>query len=210
MNFTHDDQYLRDLLIHVVEEDAEDCPHPLSASAPRETGEEPPLPEEETLPREETPPVPEEKSPPQDTPTPPRGGGSLSEEEVMELAWQVSRMRLDTQREIRQLTALLEEQTRKGADSAARNRREGRRCRSYGFIAGAALVMAAMPVLTAAMTLSWKALGWFAQVMEVSPAALCASLFCVLLGIGTLKATKPLGDRISEWLEEEEYDDKEV
>ena len=143
MNFTHDDQYLRDLLIHVIEEDAEDCPHPLSASAPRETGEEPPLPEEETLPREEAPPVPEEKSPPQDTPTPPRGG-SLSEEEVMELAWQVSRMRLDTQREIRQLVSLLEEQTRKGADSAARNRREGRRCRSYGFIAGAALVMAGL------------------------------------------------------------------
>jgi hypothetical protein len=43
----------------------------------------------------------------------------------------------------------------------------------------------------------------------VSPAALCASLFCVLLGIGTLKATKPLGDLITEWLEED-TDDKEV
>ena len=210
MNFTHDDQYLRDLLIHAVEEDAEDCPHPLSAFSPRKTGEELPLPEEESLPREEEPPAPEEDIPPQDTPTPPRSDSSLSEEDVTELARQVAQLRMATQREIRQLTALLEEQTRKEAASAARNRREGRRCRSYGFIAGAALVMATMPVLTAAMTLSWKGLGWFARVMEVSPAALCASLFCVLLGIGTLKATKPLGDRISAWLEEEDFGDGEV
>lgn len=193
----HDLSFLEDILPHMGQESEEE--HPLfSSTQSPESAPETPL--QEDPPAEEIP--AEETSRPRET--------IHSEEETIELAWQVAQLRLATQREIRQLVALLEEQTRKEADSAARNRREGRRCRSYGFIAGAALVMAAMPVLTAAMTLSWKALGWFAQVMEVSPAALCASLFCVLLGIGTLKATKPLGDRISEWLEEEDFGDEEV
>ena len=184
----HEDQYLADLLDQMVQEAAEECPHPLSASSEEETPDIPSPPD--------APPPPEEGHPSPDS--------LHSEEEVLELAWQVSRLRLDTQREIRQLVALLEEQTRKEADAAARSRQEGHRCRSYGFIAGTALVMAAMPLLTAAMTLSWKALGWFAQVLEVSPSALCAGLFCALLGLGTLKAAKPLGDRITEWLEDNE------
>ena len=185
---------LEEILPCMEQETEEEQPHSSSAQSPEYAPETPP----EEAPRAEEAPA-EEPSRPRETPH--------SEQETLELAWQVAQLHKATQREIRQLTALMEEQTRKEAASSVRNRREGRRCRSYGFIAGAALVMAAMPLLTAAMTLSWKALGWFAQVMEVSPAALCASLFCVLLGIGTLKATKPLGDLISEWLEDEEEDD---
>lgn len=180
-----------DFFLHMEEESAEE--EPISSSTqPPETPPEAPGGDEQ-------PPV--ESPPPRQAPP--------SEQDTLEFAWHVAQLHKATQREIRQLTALMEEQARKEAASSARNRREGRRCRSYGFIAGAALVMAAMPVLTAAMTLSAKALVWFSRVMEVSPAALCASLFCVLLGIGTLKATKPLGDLITEWLEEDD-DDKEV
>ena len=189
---------LEEILPCMEQETEEEQPLSSSPESPEYAPETPP----EEAPRAEETPA-EEPSRPRETPH--------SEQETLELAWQVAQLHKATQREIRQLTALMEEQTRKEAASSVRNRREGRRCRSYGFIAGAALVMAAMPLLTAAMTLSWKALGWFAQVMEVSPAALCASLFCVLLGIGTLKATKPLGDLISEWLEDEEDDgDEEV
>lgn len=180
-----------DFFLHMEEESAEE--EPISSSTqPPETPPEAPGGGEQ-------PPV--ESPPPRQAPP--------SEQDTLEFAWHVAQLHKATQREIRQLTALMEEQARKEAASSARNRREGRRCRSYGFIAGAALVMAAMPVLTAAMTLSAKALVWFSRVMEVSPAALCASLFCVLLGIGTLKATKPLGDLITEWLEVDD-DDKEV
>ena len=170
-----------DFLLHMEEEAAEEQ---LLDSSPQPPEHIPKAPDEEPSPPDEIP--------------------FSIEQETLALMQEMTQLRASTQREIHQLLSLMEERSRKEADYASRNRREGRRCRSYGFIAGTALVMAAMPILTAAVTISWKALIWFSQALDVSPAALCASLFCVLLGIGTLKATKPLGDRIIEWLEDDE------
>lgn len=130
------------------------------------------------------------------------------EDPVQEL-WEVLRQTRQEaaalHREIRELgESLEEERTRRTGEDA---RREGRRARIYGFLAGVGISMCLLPLLAGTASLGWRLFRWLADILGGTPELLAGGIALVLSGAVLLRAVKPLGQRLLNWMEDDEWEE---
>ena len=108
-------------------------------------------------------------------------------------------------REIQELgESLEEERTRRAGEDA---RREGRRARIYGLLAGVGISMCLLPLLAGTASLGWRLFRWLADILGGTPELLAGGIALVLSGAVLLRAVKPLGQRLMNWMEDDEWEE---
>ena len=106
---------------------------------------------------------------------------------------------------LRQAVQALQQAQNEAAGRDARERaRQGRRARSYGFLAGIGIALMLLPVLSTAAGLGWGLFRLLARLLAVSPEMLAGCLILILLGLLLLRMAKRLGQLFLEWLSDEE------
>lgn len=141
---------------------------------------------------------PEEDSPEEDSPEDPV-------QELWEVLRQTRKEAAALHREIRELgESLEEERTRRTGEDA---RREGRRARIYGFLAGVGISMCLLPLLAGTASLGWRLFRWLADILGGTPELLAGGIALVLSGAVLLRAVKPLGQRLLNWMEDDEWEE---
>ncbi len=130
------------------------------------------------------------------------------EDPVQEL-WEVLRQTRQEaaalHREIQELGESLEEERSRRAGEDAR--REGRRARIYGFLAGVGISMCLLPLLAGTASLGWRLFRWLADILGGTPELLAGGIALVLSGAVLLRAVKPLGQRLLNWMEDDEWEE---
>lgn len=132
-----------------------------------------------------------------------------SPEDLTEELWEVLRQTRQEaaalHREIQELgESLEEERTRRAGEDA---RREGRRARIYGLLAGVGISMCLLPLLAGTASLGWRLFRWLADILGGTPELLAGGIALVLSGAVLLRAVKPLGQRLLNWMEDDEWEE---
>ena len=126
-------------------------------------------------------------------------------EELWELLRQARKEAAALHREIQELgESLEEERTRRAGEDA---RREGRRARIYGLLAGVGISMCLLPLLAGTASLGWRLFRWLADILGGTPELLAGGIALVLSGAVLLRAVKPLGQRLLNWMEDDEWEE---
>ena len=126
-------------------------------------------------------------------------------EELWELLRQARKEAAALHREIQELgESLEEERTRRAGEDA---RREGRRARIYGLLAGVGISMCLLPLLAGTASLGWRLFRWLADILDGTPELLAGGIALVLSGAVLLRAVKPLGQRLLNWMEDDEWEE---
>ena len=126
-------------------------------------------------------------------------------EELWELLRQTRQEAAALHREIQELgESLEEERTRRAGEDA---RREGRRARIYGLLAGVGISMCLLPLLAGTASLGWRLFRWLADILGGTPELLAGGIALVLSGAVLLRAVKPLGQRLLNWMEDDEWEE---
>ena len=126
-------------------------------------------------------------------------------EELWELLRQARTEAAALHREIQELGESLEEERARRAGEDAR--REGRRARIYGLLAGVGISMCLLPLLAGTASLGWRLFRWLADILDGPPALLAGGIALVLSGAVLLRAVKPLGQRLLNWMEDDEWEE---
>ena len=140
---------------------------------------------------------------------PPESDGPEEVEEPVQELWEVLRQTRQEaaalHREIQELgESLEEERTRRAGEDA---RREGRRARIYGLLAGVGISMCLLPLLAGTASLGWRLFRWLADILGGTPELLAGGIALVLSGAVLLRAVKPLGQRLLNWMEDDEWEE---
>ena len=140
---------------------------------------------------------------------PPESDGPEEVEDPVQELWEVLRQTRQEaaalHREIQELgESLEEERTRRAGEDA---RREGRRARIYGFLAGVGISMCLLPLLAGTASLGWRLFRWLADILDGTPELLAGGIALVLSGAVLLRAVKPLGQRLLNWIEADEWEE---
>ena len=126
-------------------------------------------------------------------------------QELWELLRQARKEAAALHREIQELgESLEEERTRRAGEDA---RREGRRARIYGLLAGVGISMCLLPLLAGTASLGWRLFRWLADILGGTPELLAGGIALVLSGAVLLRAVKPLGQRLLNWMEDDEWEE---
>lgn len=141
---------------------------------------------------------PEEDSPEEDSPEDPV-------QELWEVLRQTRKEAAALRRDIQELEEALEEERCRQAGE--NTRREGRRARIYGFLAGLGISMCLLPLLVGTASLGWRLFRWLAGILGGTPELLAGGIALVLSGAVLLRAVKPLGRRLMNWMEEDEWEE---
>ena len=139
----------------------------------------------------------------------PESDGPEEVEDPVQELWEVLRQTRQEaaalHREIQELgESLEEERTRRAGEDA---RREGRRARIYGFLAGVGISMCLLPLLAGTASLGWRLFRWLADILDGTPELLAGGIALVLSGAVLLRAVKPLGQRLLNWMEDDEWEE---
>ena len=126
-------------------------------------------------------------------------------EELWELLRQARKEAAALRRDIQELEEALEEERCRQAGEDAR--REGRRARIYGLLAGVGISMCLLPLLVGTASLGWRLFRWLAGILGGTPELLAGGIALVLSGAVLLRAVKPLGRRLMNWMEEDEWEE---
>ena len=135
---------------------------------------------------------------------PPEEAEDLTEE-LWELLRQARKEAAALRRDIQELEEALEEERCRQAGEDAR--REGRRARIYGLLAGVGISMCLLPLLAGTASLGWRLFRWLADILGGTPELLAGGIALVLSGAVLLRAVKPLGRRLMNWMEEDEWEE---
>ena len=140
---------------------------------------------------------------------PPESDGPEEVEDPVQELWEVLRQTRQEaaalHREIQELgESLEEERTRRAGEDA---RREGRRARIYGLLAGVGISMCLLPLLAGTASLGWRLFRWLADILDGTPELLAGGIALVLSGAVLLRAVKPLGQRLLNWMEDDEWEE---
>ena len=140
---------------------------------------------------------------------PPESDGPEEVEDPVQELWEVLRQTRQEaaalHREIQELgESLEEERTRRAGEDA---RREGRRARIYGLLAGVGISMCLLPLLAGTASLGWRLFRWLADILGGTPELLAGGIALVLSGAVLLRAVKPLGQRLLNWMEDDEWEE---
>ena len=140
---------------------------------------------------------------------PPESDGPEEVEDPVQELWEVLRQTRQEaaalHREIQELgESLEEERTRRAGEDA---RREGRRARIYGLLAGVGISMCLLPLLVGTASLGWRLFRWLADILGGTPELLAGGIALVLSGAVLLRAVKPLGQRLLNWMEDDEWEE---
>ena len=140
---------------------------------------------------------------------PPESDGPEEVEDPVQELWEVLRQTRQEAaalyREIQELgESLEEERTRRTGEDA---RREGRRARIYGLLAGVGISMCLLPLLAGTASLGWRLFRWLADILGGTPELLAGGIALVLSGAVLLRAVKPLGQRLLNWMEDDEWEE---
>ena len=140
---------------------------------------------------------------------PPESDGPEEVEDPVQELWEVLRQTRQEaaalHREIQELgESLEEERTRRAGEDA---RREGRRARIYGLLAGVGISMCLLPLLAGTASLGWRLFRWLADILGGTPELLAGGIALVLSGAVLLWAVKPLGQRLLNWMEDDEWEE---
>ena len=126
-------------------------------------------------------------------------------EELWELLRQARKEAAALRRDIQELEEALEEERCRQAGEDAR--REGRRARIYGLLAGVGISMCLLPLLAGTASLGWRLFRWLADILGGTPELLADGIALVLSGAVLLRAVKPLGQRLLNWMEDDEWEE---
>ena len=126
-------------------------------------------------------------------------------EELWELLRQARKEAAALRRDIQELKEALEEERCRQAGEDAR--REGRRARIYGLLAGVGISMCLLPLLVGTASLGWRLFRWLADILGGTPELLAGGIALVLSGAVLLRAVKPLGQRLLNWMEDDEWEE---
>ena len=126
-------------------------------------------------------------------------------EELWELLRQARKEAAALRRDIQELEEALEEERCRQAGEDAR--REGRRARIYGLLAGVGISMCLLPLLAGTASLGWRLFRWLADILGGTPELLAGGIALVLSGAVLLRAVKPLGQRLLNWMEDDEWEE---
>lgn len=135
---------------------------------------------------------------------PPEEAEDLTEE-LWELLRQARKEAAALRRDIQELEEALEEERCRQAGE--NTRREGRRARIYGFLAGLGISMCLLPLLVGTASLGWRLFRWLAGILGGTPELLAGGIALVLSGAVLLRGVKPLGRRLMNWMEEDEWEE---
>ena len=140
---------------------------------------------------------------------PPESDGPEEVEDPVQELWEVLRQTRQEaaalHREIQELgESLEEERTRRAGEDV---RREGRRARIYGLLAGVGISMCLLPLLAGTASLGWRLFRWLADILGGTPELLAGGIALVLSGAVLLRAVKPLGQRLLNWMEDDEWEE---
>ena len=126
-------------------------------------------------------------------------------EELWELLRQARKEAAALRRDIQELEEALEEERYRQAGE--NTRREGRRARIYGLLAGVGISMCLLPLLAGTASLGWRLFRWLADILGGTPELLAGGIALVLSGAVLLRAVKPLGQRLLNWMEDDEWEE---
>ena len=126
-------------------------------------------------------------------------------EELWELLRQARKEAAALRRDIQELEEALEEERCRQAGE--NTRREGRRARIYGLLAGVGISMCLLPLLAGTASLGWRLFRWLADILGGTPELLAGGIALVLSGAVLLRAVKPLGQRLLNWMEDDEWEE---
>ena len=126
-------------------------------------------------------------------------------EELWELLRQARKEAAALRRDIQELEEALEEERCRQAGE--NTRREGRRARIYGLLAGLGISMCLLPLLAGTASLGWRLFRWLADILGGTPELLAGGIALVLSGAVLLRAVKPLGQRLLNWMEDDEWEE---
>ena len=126
-------------------------------------------------------------------------------EELWELLRQARKEAAALRRDIQEREEALEEERCRQAGEEAR--REGRRARIYGLLAGVGISMCLLPLLVGTASLGWRLFRWLADILGGTPELLAGGIALVLSGAVLLRAVKPLGQRLLNWMEDDEWEE---
>ena len=126
-------------------------------------------------------------------------------EELWELLRQARKEAAALRRDIQELEEALEEERCRQAGENPR--REGRRARIYGLLAGVGISMCLLPLLVGTASLGWRLFRWLADILGGTPELLAGGIALVLSGAVLLRAVKPLGQRLLNWMEDDEWEE---
>lgn len=126
-------------------------------------------------------------------------------EELWELLRQARKEAAALRRDIQELEEALEEERCRQAGE--NTRREGRRARIYGLLAGVGISMCLLPLLVGTASLGWRLFRWLADILGGTPELLAGGIALVLSGAVLLRAVKPLGQRLLNWMEDDEWEE---
>lgn len=126
-------------------------------------------------------------------------------EELWELLRQARKEAAALRRDIQELEEALEEERCRQAGENIR--RAGRRARIYGFLAGLGISMCLLPLLVGTASLGWRLFRWLADILGGTPELLAGGIALVLSGAVLLRAVKPLGQRLLNWMEDDEWEE---
>ena len=140
---------------------------------------------------------------------PPESDGPEEVEDPVQELWEVLRQTRQEaaalRRDIQELEEALEEERCRQAGEDAR--REGRRARIYGLLAGVGISMCLLPLLVGTASLGWRLFRWLADILGGTPELLAGGIALVLSGAVLLRAVKPLGQRLLNWMEDDEWEE---
>ena len=140
---------------------------------------------------------------------PPESDGPEEVEDPVQELWEVLRQTRQEaaalHREIQELGESLEEERCRQAGE--NTRREGRRARIYGLLAGVGISMCLLPLLAGTASLGWRLFRWLADILGGTPELLAGGIALVLSGAVLLRAVKPLGQRLLNWMEDDEWEE---
>ena len=138
---------------------------------------------------------------------PPESDGPEEVEDPVQELWEVLRQTRQEaaalRRDIQELEEALEEERCRQAGE--NTRREGRRARIYGLLAGVGISMCLLPLLAGTASLGWRLFRWLAGILGGTPELLAGGIALVLSGAVLLRAVKPLGQRLLNWMEDDEW-----
>ena len=140
---------------------------------------------------------------------PPESDGPEEVEDPVQELWEVLRQTRQEaaalRRDIQELEEALEEERCRQAGE--NTRREGRRARIYGLLAGVGISMCLLPLLAGTASLGWRLFRWLADILGGTPELLAGGIALVLSGAVLLRAVKPLGQRLLNWMEDDEWEE---
>ena len=67
--------------------------------------------------------------------------------------------------------------------------------------------MCLLPLLAGTASLGWRLFRWLADILGGTPELLAGGIALVLSGAVLLRAVKPLGQRLLNWMEDDEWEE---